>query len=78
MVCSGPGKAQGGVSMSHLRKNLPQNQNQKKYQHSALELVDAAPRVLPPKHLGVPLPREGVGPEVLRAYVGYCASSEAS
>ena len=47
-------------------------------QHSALELVDAAPRVLPPKHLGVPLPREGVGPEVLRAYGGYCASSEAS
>ena len=25
-------------------------------QHSALELVDAAPRVLPPQHLGAPLP----------------------
>ena len=25
-------------------------------QHSAMELVDAAPRVLPPQHLGAPLP----------------------
>ena len=64
--------------MSHLRKNLPQNQNQKKYQHSALELVDAAPRSLHPQHLGAPLPREGVSPEDLRDYGGYCASSEAS